>query len=424
VDIKCSKGRWIDRRQRAGGQDESVSGSVERSATPSPAAERDRPCFAACTLGLEPALEGELVALGARWIEPRCGGVRFAAPRRIVYAAGLWLRSAVHVQEQIAESKVRSADELYDWAKSIDWSRFLSSEQTLAVDAAVRDSALTHSQYAALRIKDAVADWFRERQGVRPSVDVEDPDLPLKLVVRQNVATLYRSVSGPSLHKRGYRPIQVRSPLNEATAAGLLLLSDWDRRSPLADPMCGSGTFVIEAAMLAADRAPGLARRFAFERWPDFAPALWDALRADARRRALATLPFLLEGADRHPGAIAIASLSAERAGVAGLVRFTPADLLSFLPQATPRCVVVNPPYGERLGEGEDLEESWRRLGAFLRERCAGAAAWVLSGNPGLTRRLGLRASRKLAVRNGPIDCRWLRYAIDARPSRPEGANG
>ncbi len=374
----------------------------------------ERNYFAACTLGLEPAVAAELKALNAPFVLERRGGVTFRGDLRLGYAANLWLRSAIYVQEEIATFPARDPDALYDGVRAIDWRRFTDVDRTLAVDAAVRDSGITHSKYAALKVKDAIVDQFRDAVGRRPDVDVEAPDLPLKLVVKRDTATLYRNLSGTSLHRRGWRPEQVKSPLNEATAAGLLLLSDWDRASTLVDPMCGSGTFVIEAACLAADRAPGIARLFPFETWPDFDADAWRELRADAERRAKKTLPFVLEGADRHPGAIEIAKRSAVAAGVADLVRFSVAEVQTFVPKQPPRFVVVNPPYGERIGrDDEDLFQSWRGLGHFLHERCHGAVAWVLSGNADVTRHLGLRTSRRLPVFNGPIECRFLRYEIE-----------
>jgi putative N6-adenine-specific DNA methylase len=177
--------------------------------------------------------------------------------------------------------------------------------------------------------------------------------------------------------------------------------------------MCGSGTFVIEAAQIAADLAPGAGRRFAFESWPDFDAACWRALRQAAEARARRSLEFTIEGADRHGGALSLARKGAQRAGVGELVRFTNATAKGFVPAQTPAVVVVNPPYGLRLGEGEELLESWRELGQFLHQRCGGAVAWVLSGNREVTRHLGLRCSRRLPVWNGQIECRFLRYAID-----------
>ncbi len=399
-----------------------VTPTVRAVPAPAPAPARsapprdDRPVsyFAPCTLGLEEALVTELAALGALQVQSRPGGASFRGGRRLGYAANLWLRSAIRVQEQILQAPAGGREALYAAVGQLDWRRYLDVDQTLAIDASVRDSAITHSGFAALTAKDAIVDQFRAALGRRPSVDTALPDLPLKLVLAQDVLTLYRNLSGASLHKRGWRPVQVKSPLNEATAAGILILSGWDRASPLADPMCGSGTFLIEAACLAAERAPGLKRSFAFERWPDFDAALWAGLRAEAATRARRTLPFTIEGADRHVGAIDIARISVEVAGVAGLVHISVAEAATWQPSGRPAAVFCNPPWGERLGEGEDLLQSWRDLGRFLHERCTGARALVLCGNPELTRHLGLRASRRWPVMNGPIECRLLEYEVRA----------
>ncbi len=369
--------------------------------------------FAACTLGLESVLRDELQALGMENVREARGGAHFTGNRRAGYRAALWLRSALRVQLELAERSVRDERALYDLVRDQAWERFLDADGTLLVDASVRDSFLTHTRFAAQLVKDAVVDRFRDRFGRRPNVARTAPDLPIKLRLNRDVATLYVDLSGESLHKRGYRDVQVKSPLNEAIAAGLLLATGWDRASPLADPMCGSGTFVIEAARLAGDVAPGLQREFAFERWNDLERRAWAAIRDDARERAAAGRGNIppLEAADRHGGAISIAQRSVRAAGMADVVRFTTSDLRAFEPAVEPALVVCNPPYGERLGEGDDLERSWRALGDWLRGR-SGATAWVLCGNPELTRFLGLRTSRRLPVRNGPIDCRFLRYEI------------
>ncbi|MBL9087190.1 MAG: RNA methyltransferase [Planctomycetia bacterium] len=383
---------------------------------PAPAPARDPgdlEYFAPCSLGVEAALTAELVELGARDLSTRPGGVSFRGDRRLGYLANLWLRSAVRVQDLLLRAPARGKDELYDAVYRIDWAQHMRLDQTLAVDASVRDSALTHSSFVALTVKDAIVDQFRARRGRRPSVNVNAPDLPLKVVLKADQLTIWRNLSGDSLHRRGYHALQVKSPLNEATAAGLLRLAAWDRASPLVDPMCGSGTFVIEAAMLAADRAPGLERRFAFERWPDLDAELLRTLRAEARARAKPTLPFPLEGSDRHGGAIAIARRSAEHAGVGALARFSVEDAARFTPScAPPFTVLCNPPYGERIGEGDDLVASWRALGRFLAERCRGARAFVLCGNREMVPHLGLESGRQFSVMNGQIECRLLEYDL------------
>ena len=377
----------------------------------------ERYYYAACTLGLENVLADELRALGAGRVEARRGGAAFTGDRRIGYAACLWLRSAVRVQEELARGPAGTREDLYDLVASIDWSRTIGPLQTLAVDGTVKDSFANDTRFPVLVVKDAVCDQFRERVNKRPDVDKERPDLRIKLVLQGDEAILYRELGGEPLHKRGYREIQHKSPLNEATAAGLLLHTEWDKKAPLCDPMCGSATFLIEAAWLATDRAPGLGRSFAFERWQDADFDAWRQLFDDAEARAsrgAANLPKLA-GNDRHPGAIAIAEQALQAAGLAGRIELRHGDCADFVPPFVTKRVVTNPPYGDRLqADDGTLNASWQALGHFLHRECEDATAWVLCGNADLTRNLGLRATIKMPVKNGPIDCRWLCYEIDS----------
>jgi putative N6-adenine-specific DNA methylase len=334
------------------------------------------------------------------------------------YAACLWLRSAVRVQEELIRGPAHDRDELYALARAVDWTQSITYLQTLAVDGSVRDSFANDTRFPGLVVKDAICDQMRERFGKRPNVEKDRPDLPVKLVLQGNEAILYRELGGAPLHKRGYREIQHKSPLNEATAAGLLLLTGWNRQTPLCDPMCGSATFLVEAAWLATDRAPGLGRSFAFERWKDVDVDAWRKLFDDAEARAqrgASKLPPIC-GNDRHPGAIAIAQQALAAAGLAGRIEVHQGDTAEFVPPTRPEMVVTNPPYGDRLqSDPVALEQSWSALGRFLHMQCQGATAWVLCGNADVTRLLGLRATEKLPVKNGPIDCRWLKYEVDER---------
>jgi putative N6-adenine-specific DNA methylase len=278
----------------------------------------------------------------------------------------------------------------------------------------VTHAPITDHHFAALKVKDAVVDRIRSKRGSRPSVERKSPDVPLRLIVRGTRAQVFRDLAGSSMHRRGHRPIQVKSSLSEAVAAGLLLLTDWDKASPLIDPMCGSGTFLFEAASMALGRAPGISRQFAAERFPDEDPALWQHLRAEARDTAKSSLPFPLLGIDRHAGALSIAEKVARDSGLESIVRFRVADAGDFEPPFRPAVVVSNPPWGGRLGEGDDLSGSWRALGTFLR-RCPGATAYVLSGDRSLTRHMGLRSDQRWPVRIGQFDARWLRYEVRAR---------
>lgn len=371
--------------------------------------------FAACTLGLEEVVVDELLGIEAAGVRARRGGVEFEGDLTTGYRACLWLRSATRVQEELVRGRVRDRDDLYALAESVDWSIFITPRNTLAVDGAVRDSFANDTRYPVLVVKDAICDQFAHFDGVRPNVDRDQPDLPLKLVLQQDQAILYRDLGGAPLHKRGYREVQHKSPLNEALAAGLILLSDWDGESALADPMCGSATFLIEAAFLATDRAPGLSRAFAFERWRDTDQAAWQRVYDDAEARAARRQDQCppLAGNDHHAGAISIAKRALQQAKLTEQIQLDHVNAREWTSPFTPEWIVTNPPYGERLQQdGDSLYESWRSLGNFL-HRCDGATAHVLCGDPSLTRHLGLRAAKKTPVHNGPIECRWLRYEID-----------
>src|SRR5438128_6504720 len=273
--------------------------------------------FATCARGLEKILAEELHDLRADRIEPGRGGVQFHGDLALLYRANLWLRTAVRVLWPILEFPVHSPEELYDAVQSIDWSRYMTPEHTLAVDCNVRDSAITHSKYAALRVKDAICDQFVAKCGKRPSVDVETPMVGLNLHIYQDEAVLSLESSGESLHKRGYRPILTKAPLNEALAAGLVLMTGWRGDSAFVDPLCGSGTLCIEASWIALRRPPGLTRRrFGFMGWMNYDVALWTDLRDQARRQLLARLPHPIVGADQRRDAIHFSRDNARAAGI------------------------------------------------------------------------------------------------------------
>src|SRR5579875_2919176 len=330
--------------------------------------------FVTCGRGIEPVLAAELRALGAADLEPGRGGVSFPGDLALLYQANLWLRTAIRVLRPIFEADVSSPDDLYDAVRSLDWSSYLTPDHTLAVDCNVRDSHITHSKYAALRVKDAICDQFVERCGKRPSVDVEEPMLGLNLHIYRNHAVLSLDSSGESLHKRGYRPIQTRAPLNEALAAALILLTGWRGDQPFADPLCGSGTLAIEAAWIALRRPPGLTRkRFGFQGWMDFDVELWTSLRDEGRRGVGRMLPAPILASDVRGDAVSFAINNARAAGIGHLLRFDKRDVADFQPPAgAPGVILCNPPYGERIGEEKDLYGLYRLLGDVFARRCAG----------------------------------------------------
>ena len=376
--------------------------------------------FATCARGLEAVLADELRELKVHDVIPGRGGVQFAGDLATLYQANLWLRTAIRVLQPIREGTVESPDELYAMVKSLDWTQHLTPEQTLAVDCNVRDSAITHSKYAALRVKDAICDQFVERIGRRPSVDVERPMVGLNLHIYQNNAVLSLDSSGDSLHKRGYRPVLVKAPLNEALAAGLVLLTGWRGEAPLIDPLCGSGTICIEAAWIALRRPPGLTRKhFGFMGWKNYDVGLWTHLRDEARRGVLKAFPPiagtagspLIEGYDLRRDVANFAQQNARAAGIGNLLHFRAADVKDFQPSAGPPGVILcNPPYGERLGEEKDLVPLYRELGRLI-ERSPGWRVFIFTGNAFLARQIGHKPINALEMFNGKLRCRLLSFA-------------
>jgi putative N6-adenine-specific DNA methylase len=370
--------------------------------------------FATCARGIEPILADELRDLGAANVEPGRGGVHFIGYRSTLYRANLWLRTAIRVLWPIYEADVHSPEELYQAVYAIDWSRYMTPDHTLAVDCNVRDSAITHSKYAALKTKDAICDQFVAKCGRRPSVDVDEPMVGLNLHIYRNHAVLSLDSSGESLHKRGYRPIQTRAPLNEALAAALILQSGWRGGTPFADPMCGGGTLAIEAAWLALRRPPGLTRRrFGFQGWLDFDIVEWTALRDEARAGVAKTLAAPIVGSDERSDAIAFARDNARAAGVGHLVHFERHSLRDFKPPAAkPGTLICNPPYGERIGEEKELRGLYRQLGEVLEQGCGGWTAFVFTGNQRLAKEIGLTPAERWLLFNGKIPCQLLKYQL------------
>lgn len=363
--------------------------------------------FATCARGLEPVLAGELTSLGASQIEPGRGGVTFRGDAALLYRACLWLRSAVRVLRPVHEFDARTPDELYEAVRAVQWHEWMTPEHTLAVDCNVRDSAITHSQYAARRVKDAICDQFRDRTGRRPNVDTERPMIGLNLHISKNHAILSLDSSWDSLHKRGYRPIQTIAPLNEALAAGLLLRAGWNPQTPLVDPLCGSGTFCIEGAWIAQNRPPGLTRKwFAFQGWLDFDRPLWNAIRDDARRAVRKELPALIAGSDVRQDAIDFAQANARAAGVGHLLKFQKLDVKDARPPTdTPGTLICNPPYGERIGEEAELVGLYRRIGDVASEHWHGWRLFVFTSNTMLAKKVGLKMVHKEPFFNGALEC-------------------
>lgn len=368
--------------------------------------------FATTGRGMEEVLAGELQRLGVAEIAQERGGVRFSGDMEACWRANLWLRTANRVLLPLATFSCTTPEELYAGVRTIPWQDYLTPAMTMAVDCSLRDSALTHSGYVALKTKDAVVDSLRDRFGTRPSVDTRDPDLRVNVHLLKNRCTVSLDTSGAPLDRRGYRLEKNEAPLRETLAAAIILSTGWDGSVPLSDPLCGSGTLLIEAALLASRRPPGGERRFGFERWPGFDQAAWQALRAEASGQVLDRLPAPIQGSDSDGRTIATARRNAERAGVRGLIGLTRYDMQDFTPPPGNGVIVCNPPYGERMGEVEALKPFYRQLGDLFKQRCKGNTAWVFTGSMELAKHVGLKATRRIPLWNGPLECRLLKYEL------------
>jgi putative N6-adenine-specific DNA methylase len=367
--------------------------------------------FATTAKGLEGVLDAELRALDAADVRAVTGGVHFRGSPADGYRACLWLRTANRVLQPLGTFPCQSPEQLYDGVRSFPWESFLSPAMTLALDASTRDSALTHSRYVALKGKDAIVDRMRDVCGSRPDIDPAAPDLSVNLHLSSNCCTVSLDLAGAGLHRRGYRLERTVAPLRETLAAGLLLLSGWDGTTPFVDPMCGSGTLPIEAAQLATRTAPGLARSFAFQNWPGFDARSWQALR-DAAHQLRRPLTVPIVGADCDPRALKIAQENAARLPAGAAITWQRVDFAALAPPAGFGTLLVNPPYGERLGSGEQLAGLYRSIGDTFKQRWTGWTAWLFTGNLAAAKQVGLKASRRIPLWNGPLECRLLEYAL------------
>lgn len=387
---------------------------AQRYAPGRPAQSRSHAFFASCVPGTEEALlsEGKRLRLGR--LEGQVGGIHFEGPESEGWRACLHLRTAVRVYRQLARFPAATAEELYAGAKAFAWGQVLGPQECFAVDAKVSDSAHAHSGFVALKVKDAVADWFRERDGVRPSVDPARADVRLVAHVFRDRCTLSVDLAGRSLHRRGYRPEAAPAPLGECLAAAALILSGWDRRSPLLDPFCGSGTIPIEAGLLASDVAPGLlSEDFAFVRRPGFDPSRWEALRDEARRAVKVPRKLILRGSDLDRSMVEAARRNSRAAGLEELIRFEAADVRDFSP--TPgwgATVISNPPYGVRLEDEDSLLPLYESLGRLLKERCRGFHVYLFMASGRLARAFKLKPDHYWPVVHGGLKLRFCRYEI------------
>ena len=368
--------------------------------------------FAQVADDIKDIAEQELRTLGARETSPTYRGIYFSAAPKALYTINFYARLITRVLAPLTSFRCHSDRYLYKKAREVEWQDFLDPSQTFAVFATVANSAIRHSQFAALRLKDAVVDSFRAATGVRPSIDTKEPDVWLNLYIHNNEATLSLDTSGGSLHRRGYRKKSVRAPLVETLAAAIIQHAEWDGRRPLYDPLCGSGTLLCEAYMAAARMPAGLFRkRFGFESLPDFDAALWKRVQADGQAALRALPPGLISGSDIDPEAVraARANCAAFPAGSAITVEQRDAFQIRRIDDAV---IVCNPPYGIRLGKQANLDDFYVRLGDFLKQRCQGSTAFIYCGDRHYLKRIGLKPAWKKPLVNGGLDGRLAKYEL------------
>jgi len=374
--------------------------------------------------GLEEILAYELRGIGSLNVQPGRRMVAFEGDLATLYKANLCCRTALRILKPIYKFTASDPDALYEMTKEFDWTSVLSIDKTFSIDSVVNSEQFTHSRYVTYRVKDGIVDFFKDRFGAdkRPGVRLQDADVMINVHIDGNRVTLSLDSSGESLHKRGYRVAQTEAPINEVLAAGILLKSGWKGECPLVDPMCGSGTFLIEAALIAANINPGVYRkRFAFEQWKDFDEELFESLYNDDSQER--TFDYKIYGSDISPKAIAIAEQNIKQAGVGRYIDLSIKPLSQWTEAPADGVLVTNPPYGERISVN-DMDGLYEMIGNKLKNVFKGYHAWIIGYQDEYFRRIGLAPSLKMPLLNGSLECELREYIIfegDYKSFRREG---
>ncbi len=361
--------------------------------------------------GLEEILHRELQQLGATDLNIGNRMVEFTGNKELMYRANFHLRTALRILKPIAEFKVKNEKELYDSIQTIIWSDYFDLKNTFAVDSVVYSDHFSHSKYVALKVKDAIVDQFREKFQKRPYVDTDDADFNINIHISNDICTVSLDSSGDSLHKRGYRLKTTKAPLNEVLAAGMILLSGWDKQCVLIDPMCGSGTLIIEAAMIANNIPPGIYRkRFGFETWKDFDSDLLEKIYEEDSPEHITKVEII--GSDISEIAIRISRENISNAGLKNKIDLHISPIENYIPPIVQSGVVItNPPYDERIKINE-INTFYKTLGDSFKNKYKGYEVWLLSSNFEAIKHIGLRPTQKITLFNGPLECKFLNYSI------------
>ena len=364
--------------------------------------------------GLEQVLATELVQLGANNVQVERRAVSFTGDKRMLYTANMCLRTASRVLVPILSFKAQKADDIYEQVKALDWSQYMTVKTTFQIDATVYSDYFRHSQFVTYRVKDAIVDYWMERENQRPSVKLEGADLYLNVHIAGDRVTLSLDSSGESLHKRGYRVANTQAPINEALAAGMLLLAGWNGQSDFYDPMCGSGTLLIEAALIARNIAPGVYRQgFAFEKWADFDADLWDEVYNDDSRER--EFKHKIYGSDAGFYAVQAATKNIQSASLQRDIevkQIRVEELRLADTNTEGALVMINPPYGERLSQDKNVLRLYQDMGTALKHQFSGATAWIISSNEEALKCIGLRPAKKIHLVNGDLECLFNKYEL------------
>lgn len=359
--------------------------------------------------GLEGVLTQELKAMGAANIEQTRRAVSFSGDKRTLYKANLTLRTALRILVPIKSFKVKTPDDVYAGVKSIEWDKYMSLSQTFLIEQTVYSDVVSNSRFAVYKAKDAIADYFSERYGKRPNVSVANPNIFVNLYIAGENCTVSLDSSGEPLYKRGYRVAQTQAPMNEVLAAGLVLLSGWDAKSNFMDPMCGSGTIAIEAALFALNIAPGIFRKhFAFEDWKDFDAELLDELfNDDSEEREF---KHKIYASDINRAVVEVARKNIAAASLTKYIELQTSDFMQLTPPPTPLCIITNPPYGERLKA--DIEKLYSDMGTTLKHNYRDTTCHIISSSQDGFNKIGLKPSSKVKLYNGEIECEFRSYRM------------
>ena len=373
-------------------------------------------------MGLEPVLVKELTQLGASDVQIGRRMVSFKGDKELLYRANFQLHTAIRILKPIKHFKALSADDVYEGVKDIDWSEYIGLDKTFAVDSVVFSEEFRHSKFVAYKVKDAIVDQFREKSGQRPNISISNPDIRLHIHIAEDQCTLCLDSSGESLHRRGYRQESVEAPLNEVLAAGMILMTGWHGETDFIDPMCGSGTLLVEAALIARNMAPGLFRKeYAFEKWPDFDAELFDKIYNDDSQER--EFNHHIYGYDVDIKAVNTARLNVKAAGLTSDITVEEQDFKNFTQPKNKSIMVTNPPYGERISTN-DLLGTYKMIGERLKHQFTGNEAWILSYREECFAQIGLKPSIKIPVFNGSLECEFRKYQMfdgKMREFREEG---